>query len=166
MQPRKDAMQNSLESDFLARPSAGFDDPRLYANVRTNRIFAFLIDAVLIVALTALVGLLVGILGIFTFGLGWLLLPVLWPAVALAYVAFTLGGANSATPGMRTMGLTMRMVSGKRPDVLIAGMHALLSWFSITIPLLLLVTFFNAEKRLLHDIVLGTVVINRDGGMP
>ncbi|WP_037545447.1 RDD family protein [Stappia stellulata] len=140
-----------------------FSDPRLFASVRTNRIFAFVIDAILIGVLTLMATVLVFFLGIFTLGLGWLLFPILWPAVALVYVALTLGGPTSATPGMRAMGVTMRMVRGDRPDILIAGMHALLFWFSISLltPLVLAVSLFNGEKRLLHDLVIGTVVVNR-----
>ncbi|WP_186389576.1 MULTISPECIES: RDD family protein [unclassified Stappia] len=138
-------------------------DPRLFDGLRTNRILAFFIDAAVIVALTLAGGLLLLFLGLFTFGLGWLLFPVLGPGVALAYVSITLGGPHSATPGMRAMGITMRMLDGRRPDMLIAAMHALLFWFSFSLltPLVLLVSFFNAEKRLLHDIVLGVVVVNR-----
>lgn len=143
--------------------TGALNDPRAFASVRTNRIFAFLIDAVLIAAMTLLATVLVFFLGIFTLGLGWLLFPILWPAVALIYVALTLGGPTSATPGMRAMGVTMRMVRGGRPDILIAGMHALLFWFSVSLltPLVLAVSLFNAEKRLLHDLVIGTVVVNR-----
>ena len=142
-------------------------DPRLFDSVRTNRIIAFLIDAAVIIALTLAGGLLLLFLGLFTFGLGWLLFPVLGPGVALAYVGFTLGGPHSATPGMRAMGLTMRMLDGRRPDVLIAAIHALLYWFSVSLltPLVLLVSFFNAEKRLLHDVVLGVAVVNRGRAM-
>ncbi|SOC04040.1 RDD family protein [Stappia indica] len=142
-------------------------DPRLFDSVRTNRIIAFLIDAAVIIALTLAGGLLLLFLGLFTFGLGWLLFPVLGPGVALAYVGFTLGGPHSATPGMRAMGLTMRMLNGRRPDILIAAIHALLFWFSVSLltPLILLVSFFNAEKRLLHDIVLGVAVVNRGRAM-
>ena len=142
-------------------------DPRLFESVRTNRIIAFLIDAAVIIALTLAGGLLLLFLGLFTFGLGWLLFPVLGPGVALAYVGFTLGGPHSATPGMRAMGLTMRMLNGRRPDILIAAIHALLFWFSVSLltPLILLVSFFNAEKRLLHDIILGVAVLNRGRAM-
>jgi uncharacterized RDD family membrane protein YckC len=146
--------------------TAGFgslNDPRAFDSVRTNRIFAFVIDAILIGALTLMATVLVFFLGIFTLGLGWLLFPILWPAVALIYVALTLGGPTGATPGMRAMGVTMRMVNGGRPDILIAGMHALLFWFSVSLltPLVLAVSLFNSEKRLLHDLVLGTVVVRR-----
>jgi uncharacterized RDD family membrane protein YckC len=67
---------------------------------------------------------------------------------------------------MRAMGLTMRMMDGRRPDMLIAAIHALLFWFSVTLltPLVLIVSLLNIEKRLLHDIILGTVVLNRARG--
>jgi uncharacterized RDD family membrane protein YckC len=154
---------HSEQDTFVPAHAPVFDDPRLFASVRTNRIFAFLIDAVLIGAITLMATVLVFFLGIFTLGLGWLLFPILWPAVALIYVALTLGGPTGATPGMRAMGVTMRMANGGRPDILIAGMHALLFWFSVSLltPLVLAVSLFNAEKRLLHDLILGTVVVNR-----
>ena len=41
-------------------------------------------------------------------------------------------------------------------------MHAVLFWISVSVltPLVLLVGLFNGRRRLLHDIVLGTVIIN------
>jgi uncharacterized RDD family membrane protein YckC len=41
-------------------------------------------------------------------------------------------------------------------------MHAVLFWASVSFlsPLVLLVGLFNGRRRLLHDIVLGTVVID------
>jgi uncharacterized RDD family membrane protein YckC len=40
--------------------------------------------------------------------------------------------------------------------------HAILFWLSVSAltPFILLVCFFNQRRRLLHDILLGTVVIN------
>jgi uncharacterized RDD family membrane protein YckC len=63
---------------------------------------------------------------------------------------------------MRAMGLEMRLWYGARPYPLLAAVHALLFWFSISLltPLVLLVSLFSDRKRLLHDIVLGTMVIN------
>jgi uncharacterized RDD family membrane protein YckC len=44
-------------------------------------------------------------------------------------------------------------------------MHAVLFWVSISFltPFVVLVGLFNGRRRLLHDIVLGTVVINSFG---
>ena len=41
-------------------------------------------------------------------------------------------------------------------------MHAVLFWISVSMlsPLVLLIGLFNARRRLLHDIILGTVVID------
>lgn len=136
--------------------------PELFEGVRTRRIFAFLIDVIAIALLTLAAGVLVFILGIFTLGLGWLLYAILWQAVALAYSAFTLGGPNSATPGMRAMGLEMRLWYGEKPYPLLAAMHAVLFWISVSFltPLVLLVSLFSDRKRLLHDLILGTIVMN------
>jgi len=44
----------------------------------------------------------------------------------------------------------------------LGAMHAVLFWISISFlsPLVLLVGLFNSRRRLLHDVVLGTVIIN------
>jgi len=44
----------------------------------------------------------------------------------------------------------------------LGAMHAVLFWVSISFltPLIVLVGLFNGRRRLLHDIILGTVVIN------
>jgi uncharacterized RDD family membrane protein YckC len=41
-------------------------------------------------------------------------------------------------------------------------LHAVVYWLSISFltPLILLVAFFNERKRLLHDMLVGTIVIN------
>ena len=142
--------------------------PQFFEGVRTRRIFAFFIDVIAILLLTFAAGILVFVLGIFTLGLAWIFYAFLGQAVALIYVAMTLGGARAATPGMRAMGLEMRLWYGARPYPLLAAMHALLFWFSIAFltPLVLLVSLFSDRKRLLHDILLGTLVINADGARP
>jgi uncharacterized RDD family membrane protein YckC len=40
--------------------------------------------------------------------------------------------------------------------------HAIAFWFTVSFfsPFVLLVAFFNERRRLLHDILLGTVIIN------
>ncbi len=156
-------MSAETTSDY-ARQDA-FDpvrNPELFEGVRSRRIFAFFIDAIVIALLTFGAGILVFFLGVFTLGLGFLLYAILPTAVALLYVAFTLGGPQASTPGMRAMGLEMRLWYGAKPYPLLAAVHALLFWFSISLltPLVLLVSLFSDRKRLLHDLILGTVVIN------
>jgi len=136
--------------------------PDLFEGVRTKRLLAFCIDAIAVVILTGVAAVLVFILGIFTLGLAWFFYAFLAQGVALLYTAFTLGGPNAATPGMRAMGLEMRLWYGGRPYPLLAVMHLLLFWFSVALltPLVLLVSLFTDRKRLLHDLILGTVVMN------
>ena len=100
---------------------------------------------------------------IITLGLGWMLYPILWPAVALVYSAFSLGGPHSATIGMRSQGIEGRFMDGSRLNPGIAAIHAVLFYFSVSVltPLVLLVSLFTKDKRLLHDIVLGIVFVNR-----
>ena len=136
--------------------------PELFEGVLSKRIVAFLVDAVLIVALMIPAALVVFVLGVITLGIGWLLFPVLFLLVALGYVGLTLGGPSSATPGMRMTGLEMRTWSGAPMFALLAIIHALLFWFSVSVltPLILLVGLFTSRKQLLHDLLLGTVVVN------
>lgn len=138
-------------------------DRRLFSGVRTRRIMGFLLDVVALAVLTFLASALILVLGIFTLGLGWLLFPLLWPFLALIYCAFTLGGPNSATPGMRAFGLEMRQLDGSRMTPVLAAIHAVLFYASVSVltPFVLVVALISDRKRLLHDIVLGTVVVNR-----
>jgi uncharacterized RDD family membrane protein YckC len=129
--------------------------------VRTRRVFAFLVDAAVILFLMVVAYLVLGILGVFTLGLAWLLLPAVWPVIAILYAVLTLGGANSATPGMRFTSIEIRTVRGERMNYGLALLHALGFWFSVGIltPLILLVSLFTERKQLLHDLVLGTVAV-------
>ena len=138
--------------------------PERYEGVRTRRIFAFVVDAALILFLMAAAYFAIGVLGIFTLGLLWLLLPAVWPVVAILYSVLTLGGRSSATPGMRFMGIEIRNVRGERIDYGIALLHVLGFWFSIAIltPLVLLVALFTERKQLLHDLILGTVAVRSE----
>jgi uncharacterized RDD family membrane protein YckC len=47
-------------------------------------------------------------------------------------------------------------------------MHAVLFWVSVSFfsPLVVLVGLFNGRRRLLHDILIGTVVINSSVRVP
>jgi uncharacterized RDD family membrane protein YckC len=135
--------------------------PERYEGVRTRRIFAFLIDAAVVLVLMVIAYVAIGILGVLTLGLGWLLLPAVWPVVAILYALLTLGGPSSATPGMRFMGIEMRTLAGERFDYGLALLHPLLFWFSVALltPLILVVGLFTRRKQLLHDLALGTAAV-------
>ena len=63
---------------------------------------------------------------------------------------------------MRVMDLELRTWYGAPGYFVLGAMHAVLFWVSISFltPFVVLVGLFNGRRRLLHDIVLGTVVIN------
>jgi uncharacterized RDD family membrane protein YckC len=137
--------------------------PGLYRDVLARRIVAFIIDAIVVVLLWLPVFLVLLVLTIITFGLAWILMPPAFAIVALAYVALTLGGPQSATVGQRVMGIELRAGTGMRPYPLLAIIHASLFWVSMTLtPLILLVGLFNTRRRLLHDILTGTVMLDSD----
>ena len=76
-----------------------FND-RAFEGVLSRRIFAFFIDYVVMALVIAVLGTLIGVLGVLTFGIAWLLYAVLVPIVVVPYVALSLGGRDH-TDGMR-----------------------------------------------------------------
>ena len=139
--------------------------PELFRGVLTRRVFAFLIDLVVLSVPVILGYLFIAVFGLITLGLGWALFWLAWPATivwAIVYYGASLGGPHSATVGMRVMDLELRTWYGAPGYFVLGAMHAVLFWVSISFltPLVLLVGLFNGRRRLLHDIVLGTVVIN------
>lgn len=142
------------------------DEPELYANVRRRRLLAYAMDLIAIFILWFIAAGIVFFLGIITLSLAWALYAVLWQAVAILYVGLTLGGPRAATPGMAAMGLTMRLWHGGRPDWLVAVLHGIAFYGSVYLltPFIALLSLFSDRKRLLHDIMLGVVVINEPGG--
>ena len=139
--------------------------PELFRGVLVRRMFAFLIDLVVLSVPVILGYLFIAVFGLITLGLGWALFWLAWPASivwAIVYYGASLGGPHSATVGMRVMELEMRTWYGSSGYFVLGATHAVLFWVSISFltPLVLLVGLFNSRSRLLHDIVLGTVVIN------
>ena len=67
-----------------------------------------------------------------------------------------------ATPGMRLVGLELRMDStGARVPFINAALHAVLFYFSWTFPPVLLLSLFTTDKRCLHDMLSGVIVVRR-----
>ncbi len=140
-------------------------NPELFEGVLTRRVGAFIFDLLIIAVPAALATLFIFLFGLVTFGLGWALFWILQPATiiwALLYYGFTLGSPASATIGMRIMDIQLRTWYGAPCYFLLGAVHAVLYWVSVSVvtPLVLIVGLFNVRRRLLHDFVLGTVVIN------
>ncbi|HEY1363306.1 MAG TPA: RDD family protein [Xanthobacteraceae bacterium] len=153
--------------------------PELFEGVLARRCIAFLVDLVILVVPVLLAGLFIAIFGLVTLGFGWLLFWILPPAViiwGICYYGLTFGGAASATIGMRVMDIELRTWYGAPAYFVLGAVHGILFWLTVSwlTPLILLVAFFSSRRRLLHDLLVGTVVINnrlrgdalRRGGWP
>ena len=151
-------------------PGHAFDpatNPEYFEGVLSRRIVAFLIDAVIIVGPIILLALFIFVFGLITLGLGWLLFWLLSPIFviwAIVYTGSTLGSPASATIGMRTMDLELRIWNGGRMYFLLGAVHAIFFWVisgAIT-PFVHLIALFNRRRRLLHDFLTGTVLVNNE----
>ena len=130
-----------------------------FSGVRTRRILALVLDLVLVTVLAALIWVALLIL---TLGLSLILLPPLYPLVAFFYNGLTVSGAKMATPGMRAMDLEMRMhKTGARVPFINAAAQALFFYLSWFFPPIFLVSLVDSEKRCLHDIFAGVVLVRR-----
>ncbi|MGY4308305.1 putative RDD family membrane protein YckC [Bradyrhizobium sp. USDA 4369] len=139
--------------------------PELFRGVLTRRMIAFLIDLLVLAVPVILAVIFIAVFGLITLGLGWALFWLVSPASviwAIVYYSATIGGPNSATIGMRAMDLELRTWYGAPGYFVLGAVHAVCFWISVSVlsPFVLLVGLFNRRRRLLHDFVLGTVVIN------
>jgi uncharacterized RDD family membrane protein YckC len=129
------------------------------AGVRTRRILAVCIDLVLVSLLVAVLWIVSIVL---TFGLALFFLPPLYPFVAFFYNGLTVSGPRMATPGMRAMDLEIRMhETGARVPFVNAAVQAVLFYVSWCFPPIFLVSLVDVEKRCLHDIIAGVVIVRR-----
>jgi uncharacterized RDD family membrane protein YckC len=156
-----------IGASFDVKPHA-YDpatQPELFEGVPSRRVIAFLIDLVILSVPMIFLAMFIFAVGVVTLGLGFVLyglmpaVSVLW---ALFYYGMTLGSPRSATIGMRVMDLEMRTWYGAPSYFLLGTVHAVVFWVTVSAltPFILLVCFFNARRRLLHDMLIGTVIVN------
>ncbi|HLH92351.1 MAG TPA: RDD family protein [Xanthobacteraceae bacterium] len=137
----------------------------LFDGVLPRRLLAFAIDLAIVFAVAALAAVTIILLGLVTLGFGWWLLALLYPGTvvwALIYYGSTLGGPASATIGMRVMEIELRTWYGAPCYFVLGAVHAVVFYITMSTltPLVLLVGLFNGRQRLLHDVLVGTVMIN------
>ena len=140
-------------------------NPELFEGVLSRRLVAFFIDVIIIAVPVMAAAIFIFLFGIVTLGLGWMLFWLLSPASviwALAYYGMTMGSAASATIGMRAMAIEIRTWYGAPAYFVLGAVHAIVYWVSVSVltPFILLVGLFNTRRRLLHDVLVGTVLIN------
>lgn len=139
--------------------------PELFRGITARRVFAYLIDLVMVAIAVSAVWFGFGILGVVSFGL---LFPLQALAVALtplAYHTLLIASSGSATLGMRMMGIrvaSLTDVGSGRPTLFQAMIQTVAFYGSIALTsfLVLAVALFNPRRRTLHDWLAGTVVVN------
>ena len=136
--------------------------PNPYRDVLPRRIVAYLLDLLFIGIVSWVVSFVLTLLAILSFGLLSVLFIAL-PAVGVLYGALTIGGAGSATWGMRLLSLEVRRTDGGRPDFGQALVFSLLFYATVSLTswLILLVALITPRHRALHDILSGLVILGR-----
>lgn len=150
-----DGMNSSLNN------GGGLPDPdndaQFYAGVPAKRLVAFIIDVVLVWGIAILVSLL-------TLGVGFLILGFLIAVIDLIYRTMTMG-SQSATLGMRLMGIELRTFNGDRFNTGHAFIHTLLFYAMLAFVVVQLVSVImmggSRYGRGLHDFIVGSTMINR-----
>ena len=135
------------------------DDDWLTEGVLSRRVFAWLIDMLLIGLILGALWFVLLLFGLLTLGFGFSLFAVL-PFVPFAYHFLFVAG-SSATPGQQALGLIVRRNDDLGPpSPLQALVYTVLFYLTLaTTGLLLLVALFTIRKRALHDLASGLVVI-------
>ncbi|WP_197916553.1 RDD family protein [Thiosulfatihalobacter marinus] len=128
-----------------------------YADVPLKRLFAWVIDVVLIAIACLLILPFTAFTGVFFF-------PALMAVVGFVYRVVTLA-SGSATWGMRLVSLEMRRQTGDRFDFATALLHTIGFYVSVAMAPLQLISIvlmlLSARAQGLTDHVMGTVAINR-----
>jgi uncharacterized RDD family membrane protein YckC len=136
------------------------DEYLLTEGVLIRRVFAWLIDVLLIGLICVALWFALMLFGLVTLGLGLPLLGVL-PFVPFCYHVLFLAGPASATPGQSALGLVVRRNDDLgRPTPVQALVSTLLFYATLaTSGLLLLIALFTVRRRTLHDLISGLVVV-------
>lgn len=131
--------------------------PEVYQDLIAKRLLAWLVDALVIIALVAVAVLATVLVALF-------FLPVVAIAVSIAYRWIMLS-RYGATLGMMLAAIHLRHLDGRTPDPVVAFWHA--SIFSLgiffVVPQVVSVAlmFTTAHRQGLNDVILGTTLINR-----
>ena len=139
-------------------------DPQFYEGVPLRRFIAFLLDSLLIFVLWFVVLFLALIVTALTVGLAGPVMIIALAGTGLFYRWIMLW-QRSATLGMMALGIEVRDPQGEKCNGQVAFLHS--TAFLVTLyflPLAIIGWILMASspnRRAMHDLMLGTVVINR-----
>lgn len=134
--------------------------PELFDGVMFRRIMAYMIDVIILSGVIVFLWFLV----VMTLGLLGPIAALISPFIPLAYHSLLIGGPNSATIGMRMMGIEVRRLDGGRPELAQAALLTFLFYATLAFTgLLLIAALFNDRRRCLHDWLSETLTVNTEG---
>ena len=137
--------------------------PQLFEGILTRRVFAFLIDLVLLGVVSTII-LIVGVVaGFLTFGLGWLAVPIVVPLAILGYYVATLGSPMRATVGMQAMDIVLTPARGQPLDGWSILIHPIVFWITVWLawPISLVVALLTPRRETVQDLIAGTLMVRR-----
>lgn len=157
-----------MQATALPAEIERFDAPQDADDVRglrRRRVFAWAMDGAICFVLAMVAGLLIWPLSLF-----FPPLLALLAFVPLVYNAMLISGPRRGTWGQRLAGVELVPLVGARASVLQAAAHFIVFYLSVafTWGLILVWSFFNPRKRLLHDVLTGMVARRRkaEGAAP
>lgn len=131
--------------------------PEFYDDVAMKRLFAFVIDTVLIALISVAILPFTAFVGIFFFGFLMMIVGFVYRVISLA--------AGSATPGMRLLAIEFRAADGSQFDLGQAILHTIGLSVSFAIPLIQIASAIlmatTPRGQGVTDYVMGSVAINR-----
>lgn len=135
-------------------------DDGLSESVLFRRVWAWVIDLLIVGVVVAVLWVVLFGFGLLTLGLGFPLLAVL-PVVPLAYHVLFVASSRAATPGQTMMDLMVRRdEDGGPPTLLQAIVFVAGLWLTLGAGVVwLAAALFVPRKRTLHDLVSGLVVV-------
>ncbi len=142
-----------------------WERPDYYQSITTRRLCAYGVDVLILLLLGGIGWTLAIVLGLASLGLTLPLTAFLLPLLPLAYHSLLIAGPQSATIGMRLFNIRVASLAPSlagRPSILQAIIQTICFYGSLSFagPLIMVVALFNPRRRLLHDWLAGTVVIN------
>jgi uncharacterized RDD family membrane protein YckC len=137
--------------------------PELFEGILVRRVVAYIIDLAILISLTVVASVVGLITGFFTFGLGWLALVVVIPAIIFGYYAATLGSPQRATFGMAATDIVLTPARGRPLDGWKILIHPIVFWITwwVAWPISLVVALLTPRREMVHDLIAGTLMVRR-----
>ncbi len=142
------------------------DDRTAYAGLRRRRVFGWMLDVAICGLIAWAAAIPATFIGLLSFGVLWAPAWFLVALIPLLYNAFLISGAKRSTLGQRLAGVRVETPDGRQAGFLQAGVHFVLFYLGLAFTggLIVLWSFFNPRKSLVHDILAGLEARRAGGG--